>query len=55
MDFVQEVIDALKASPSLGGGATLVAVRNQPVFDPAQLDTNGTFVSVLQADYRLLR
>jgi hypothetical protein len=52
--FVQQVIDLLKANDLEGGGG-LIAVRNKPVFDPAQLDKNGTFMSVIEADYLLYR
>jgi hypothetical protein len=52
--FVQQVSDLLKANDIEGTGG-LIATRNKPLYDPAQLDKNGTFLSVLEADYLLFR
>ena len=52
--LMQEIIDALKAAPDVAG-ATLIALRSRPVYDPAQLDKTNTFQSVIALDYRMLR
>lgn len=56
MVLVQELTDFIKTTPQiLEDGTTLVGIRTSPVYDPALLDSQNTFCSVLQLDYRLLR
>lgn len=56
VQLVQEIVDEMKRpAVLLEDGSSLVGVRCSPLYDPAALDSTGTFVSVVQLDYRLLR
>jgi hypothetical protein len=56
LDGVREaVIDRMKANRVMGD-ATLETLKNSPAaYDPATLDQKKTFVSVIAANYRMLR
>lgn len=53
--FTEEIIDLLRQHRQLNDHAALIGISNDPVYDPAQLDSHHTFVSVVTAEYRSLR
>lgn len=54
-DVREAVIDLLKANRQMGNGL-LDALKNSPAaYDPPTLDQKKTFVSVIGANYRMLR
>lgn len=52
--LLQQIKDYFKQNTAAGDGV-LIAIRNAPVYDRAQLDKTGTFYSIISLDYRLLR
>lgn len=55
--FAEEVIDLLRSKKQLTNyaEASLAGIGNEPVYDPAQLNENHVFQTVITLDYRLLR
>ena len=49
--LVEELIDAFRAGDRRLGDHVLVALRNDPIFDPELLDREGVFASVVQLDF----